>query len=143
MELSHRTALHRICISLGAVAALAACNVSATTAKLGDIKLGNDADISTPATTFSHDDTVYAKTAVQYNGGTVTVQWHLFAVDVPGTAPGELDNAKASADVEGNGAASYHIKPGSGWPPGSYKIEADMLYSGSQKDQKTVNFTVQ
>jgi len=121
---------------------MAAC--SATTANLSDIKMGNDKAITTPSTTFAPADTIYASSDVQNNGDKVTVQWHLYAVSVDGTPPNtELKQASTSTDIDGDETSAYHVNLNGGWPMGTYKLEADMLYNGEQKSQKTAQFTVQ
>ena len=74
----------------------------------------------------------------------VTVNWHFIAENVKGIPANSLQKANdVSNDLPGDGTSTYTLTPpASGWPTGTYKVVADMMVDGTQKDEKTVEFTV-
>ena len=134
----------RFFVSLAALVALAAC--SASTAHMTDFKLASNKDMSTPATTFGPTDTVYASVGVANNPSKVTMNWHFIAENVKGIPPNSLQKGNdVSNDLEGdNNTSTYTLTPpASGWPTGTYKIVVDMMIDGTQKEEKSSEFTVQ
>jgi hypothetical protein len=133
----------RFFVSLAALVALAACSVS--TAHLTDLKVSNNKDLSAPTTTFAKTDSIYASTDVANTPSKVTVQWHFIAEKVTGQQPNTtITQFDLSKDLDSDGTATYNLSPPTaGWPTGTYKIEADMMVDGAQKDQKTAEITVQ
>jgi hypothetical protein len=134
----------RFFVSLAALVALAACSVS--TAHMTDLTLSKSKDMSSPTTTFAATDTVYAQTCVANNPSKVTLNWHFIAENVKGIPPNSLQKANdVSNDLEGDTNTSTYTltPPASGWPTGTYKIVVDMMIDGTQKEEKTTEFTVQ
>jgi hypothetical protein len=142
MTTSYKANFSRILLGLTALAAMTACSVS--TAHLTDITMGTDKPVTTPTTTFAKTDTIYAKTDVANTPSKVTVQFHVIAEKVTGVAPNSpIPALDESVDLASDGTATMTMTPSAnGWPSGTYKIEADMMVDGAQKDQKTAEFTV-
>jgi hypothetical protein len=130
---------------LGLAVFLAASGCNATTAHLDDIKTGADKAVNTPSSTFGPKDTIYAVTSVDNNPDKVTLQWHVIAEKATGISPNfKITTADVSEDIDGDHTSTYTLTPPpNGWPTGTFKIEADMIVNGDQKDQKTAEFTVQ
>ncbi len=143
MPILQRSPFFALLVSCGLVALGSGC--SATTAHLSDMKTGTDKAVTTPASIFGAMDTIYAQTSVANNVGEVTLQWHVIAEHAAGISPDfKITTADVSQTIKGDDTSSYTLTaPPKGWPKGTYKIEVDMLYAGSQKDQKTAEFTVQ
>jgi hypothetical protein len=142
MYLISNTNISRFILGLTAIAAMTAC--SASTAHLTDITTGKDKAITTPTSTFDKSDTIYAKTDVANTPDKVTVQFHVIAEKVTGQpANAPIPALDESVPLESDGTATLTLTPAAaGWPTGTYKIEADMMVDGAQKDQKTAEFTV-
>ena len=134
----------RLFVSLAALVALAACSVS--TAHLTDLTMSKSKDMSSPTTTFAAGDTVYAQSGVANTPSKVTLDWHFIAENVKGVPPNSPQkNNDVSNDLPSDGNTSTYTltPPASGWPTGTYKIVADMMVDGTQKEEKTTEFTVQ
>ena len=132
-----------LCLGLLVLAGLA-CNYSASTANISDLKLGKDKDVSQATTTFATTDTVYAVATVSNAPGKVQVKGRLAIEDVEGEQAGPIPGLEKTLDLPGSGTASYTFTPPpSGWPKGKYKVEVFMLDDqGQQKDQKSTSFSV-
>lgn len=132
-----------LCLGLLVLAGLA-CNYSASTANISDLKLGKDKDVSQATTTFATTDTVYAVATVSNAPGKVQVKGRLAIEDVEGEQAGPIPGLEKTLDLEGSGTATYTFSPPpSGWPKGKYKVEVFMLDDqGQQKDQKSTSFSV-
>ena len=140
-----RTARGGLLVSLGVlVFAALACNFSASTANISDLKLGKDQTASQSTNTFAASDTVYAVATISNAPGAVKVKGRLAIEDVEGEDSGPIPGLEKTLDLPGSGTATYTFTPPpSGWPPGKYKLEALMLNEqGEQKDQKSASFTV-
>lgn len=121
-----------------------ACNFSASTANISDLKLGKDKDVSAAAGSFAASDTVYALATVSNAPGAVKVKGRLVIDEVEGEQSGPIPGLEKTLDLPGSGTATYTFSPPpSGWPKGKYKVEVFMLDDkGEQKDQKTAAFSV-
>ncbi len=139
-----RTARGGLAVSLGVLVFVAvACNFSASTANISDLKVGKDADVSQATTSFGAADTIHAVATVSNVPGTVKVTGRLVVEDVEGQQPGPTGLEK-TLELPGDGTAKFTFTPmPAGWPEGKYKIEVLLLdESGKQQDQKTASFTV-
>ncbi len=132
----------RFLVSIAALVALAAC--SASTAHLTDLTMSKSKDMSSPTTTFDAGDTVYAQSGVANTPSKVTLNWHFIAENVKGVPPNSAQkNNDVSNDLPADGTSTYTLTPpASGWPTGTYKIVVDLMIDGTQKEEKTAEFTV-
>ena len=140
-----RTARGGLLVSLGLfVFAAMACNFSASSANISDLKLGKDQTASQPTTTFAPTDTIYAVATVSNVPDKVQVKGRLAIESVEGEQAGPIPGLEKTLDLPGSGTATYTFTPPpDGFPKGKYKVEVFMLNeSGEQKDQKSMNFTV-
>jgi hypothetical protein len=140
-----RTARGGLLVSLGLfVFAALACNFSASTANISDLKLGKDQTASQATTTFAAADTVYAVATISNAPGAVKVKGRLTIEDVEGEQAGPIPGLEKTLDLPGSGTATYTFTPpADGFPKGKYKVEVFMLNeAGEQKDQKSASFTV-
>jgi hypothetical protein len=142
MTFGFKSSLSRALVGLVALAAMTACSVS--TAHLTDLSLSKDKDMSNPTTTFAPTDTVYAQSGVANTPSKVTLQWHFIAENVKGIPPNSLQKSnELSTDLPSDGTSSYSLTPPpSGWPAGTYKIVVDLMIDGTQKEEKSTEFTV-
>ncbi|PYS47759.1 MAG: hypothetical protein DMF68_15215 [Acidobacteria bacterium] len=138
--------VRRIYLAFGVVLALAfatACHL--TTANISSLKLGKDKDVTNEATTFGPNDKVYARAEVSNVPSKVTVKVRLILEKVEGQPENAPEpGSEKSFDFPQDGWMTYTLTPPpSGWPPGTYRVEARMfIENGEQKDQKSANFTV-
>ena len=124
---------------------LTACNFSVSTANLSSLKLGKDKDVTTEATSFAPQDTVYAIAVVSNNPGKVTVKFEFYLEKVEGQQDNmHVPGGDVSVDLPGSGTDDYKLSPPQGgWDKGTYRLEAKMLNeNGEQKDMKKATFTV-
>jgi hypothetical protein len=108
------------------------------------MKTASDKAMTTPATSFGSKDTMYAQVHLA-NADKATIQWHIIAEKATGISPNfKITTADVNEDMTGDGDSTYTLNPPpNGWPTGTYKIEADMVVDGAQKDTKTAEVTVQ
>ncbi|HYX28289.1 MAG TPA: hypothetical protein VE863_06960 [Pyrinomonadaceae bacterium] len=127
-----------------AILVVVAVACSFSTANISSVKIGKDKTVSTEASTFGPNDTVYAVGTVANAPGAVKVKGLLAVEDVAGQKPGPISGLEKTLDLPGSGTATYTFTPPpDGWPAGKYRIEITLMDdSGAQKDQKTVTFTV-
>jgi hypothetical protein len=120
-----------------------ACNFSASTANISDLKLGKDKDAGQSATTFAAGDTVYAVATISNAPGKVKVKGLLAIEDVEGEQKGPIPGLEKTLDLDGSGTATFTFSPpASGWPKGKYKVDVIMMdEGGQQKDQKSASFS--
>lgn len=140
-----RTAKGGLLLPLGLlVFAAVACNFSASTANISDLKLGKDKAVTQQTSSFAVSDTVYGVATVSNAPGPVKVKGRLVFEDVQGEQSGPVPGAETTVDLPGSTTATFTFTPpSSGFPPGKYKLEVFMLNAdGEQKDQKSANFTV-
>ena len=140
-----RTARGGLAVSLGVLVFVAlACNFSASTANISDLKVSKDKAAAQPTSSFAARDTVYAVATISNAPGAVKVKGRLAIVDVAGETAGPIPGLETTLDLPGSGTATFTFTPPtSGFPPGKYKVEVFMLNeSGEQKDQKSADFTV-
>jgi hypothetical protein len=140
-----RTAKGGLAVSLGVlVFAALACNFSASTANISDLKLGKDQAASQQTSSFAATDTIYAVATISNAPGAVKVRGLLAIEDVEGENSGPIPGLEKTLDLPGSGTATYTFTPPSGgFPKGKYKVEVFMLNeAGEQKDQKSASFTV-
>ncbi|HEX8190363.1 MAG TPA: hypothetical protein VF586_18545 [Pyrinomonadaceae bacterium] len=140
-----RTARGGLAVSLGVlVFAAVACNFSASTANISDLKLGKDQAASQTTSSFAATDTVYAVATISNAPGAVKVKGRLAIEDVEGEDKGPIPGLEKTLDLPGSGTATYTFTPpAGGFPKGKYKVEVFMLNeAGEQKDQKSADVTV-
>lgn len=130
-----------------AVAALAAIVLSAcnaSTSHIGSLQVSKDKDMSAPASTIGAHDPVFAKASADNIAGKVSLNWKLVAENVKGQKPNTaIPQLDKSYDLGSDGSTSYDLTPpDSGWPAGTYKIVITMVDDGTQRDQKSAEFTV-
>jgi hypothetical protein len=121
-----------------------ACNFSASTANISDLKLFKDKGATQQTTTFAASDTIYAVATISNAPGAVKVTGRLAIEDVEGEQSGPIPGLEKTLDLPGSTTATYTFTPPtSGFPKGKYKVEVIMLNeAGEQKDQKSASFTV-
>ena len=121
-----------------------ACNFSASTANISDLKLGKDQTVSQTTSSFGANDTIYAVATISNAPGAVKVKGRLVIEDVEGQQRGPVPGLEKTLDLPGSGTATYTFTPtDDGWPEGKYKVEVIMMNEdGEQKDQKAADFTV-
>ena len=140
-----RTARGGLAVSLGVlVFAALACNFSASTANISDLKVSKDKAAAQATGSFAASDTVYAVATISNSPGTVKVKGRLLFDEVEGAESGPVPGAKTTVELPGSGTATFTFTPpSSGFPPGKYKVEVFMLNEqGEQKDQKSAGFSV-
>jgi hypothetical protein len=139
-----RTNRVNLALALGLlIVAGLACNFSASTANISDLKLSKDKEGSQAATTFAASDTVYAVATVSNAPGKVKVKGLLAIEDVEGEKAGPIPGLEKTLDLDGSGTATFTFSPpASGWPKGKYKVDVIMMdEGGQQKDQKSASFS--
>ncbi len=121
-----------------------ACNFSASTANISELKLGKDKNVGAEVSSFAPGDTVYAVATVSNAPGALKVKGRLSFDGVEGQENGPVPGAETTLDLPGSATATYTFTPPSaGWPKGKYKVEVFMLdENGEQKDQKSAGFSV-
>lgn len=121
-----------------------ACNFSASTANISDLKLGKDKEAKTETSSFAASDTVYAVATVSNVPDKVKVKGRLVVEDVAGQAKGPIPGLEDTVELPSDGTATFTFSaPTAGWPKGKYKVEVIMTNeAGEQKDQKSASFTV-
>ena len=100
--------------------------VSVTSVDLGNA-IGADNRVTTPATTFAPNDTIYASVATTSSDpaspqrGQLTARW---------TYEGNqaVDETSQDFDFTGTGATAFKVSKPDGWPTGNYRVE--ILYDG-------------
>ena len=141
-----RTARGGLLVSLGVLVFVAlACNFSASTANISDLKLGKDSAATQTTSSFAAADTIYAVATISNAPGAVKVTGRLAIEDVEGEDKGPIPGLEKTLDLPGSGTATYSFTPpAGGFPKGKYKVEVFMLNeAGEQKDQKSTSFTVE
>lgn len=126
------------------VFAAVACNFSASTANISELKLGKDQTASQATSTFAPADTIYAVATISNAPGAVKVKGRLAIESVEGEQSGPIPGLEKTLDLAGSGTATYTFTPPpDGFPKGKYKVEVFMLNeAGEQKDEKSASFTV-
>jgi hypothetical protein len=121
-----------------------ACNFSASTANISDLKVARDEAGTQQTSSFEPSNTVYAVATVSNAPGAVKVTGRLVIEDVEGEEKGPIPGLEKTLDLPGSGTATYTFTPpASGFPKGKYKVEVLMINeAGEQKDQKSTSFTV-
>ena len=116
----------------------------ATTADISSLKVSTDDQGKNETKSFKPGDKVYAVAQISNNMGTVQTKFRILYDDVEGQNAGTLvPGTEKTLDVEGDQQARFWITlPPSGFQNGRYKVEASMIYSGEQKDQKSTTFDV-
>lgn len=140
-----RTKRWNLPVVLGVMlATVLACNFSASTANISDLKLGKDESVTAATSSFNADDTIYAVATISNAPGKLKVKGRLIVEDVEGQQSGPVPGLEKTVDMDGSGTATFTFSPSAaGWPEGKYKMEVLMLNEdGEQKDQKTISFTV-
>lgn len=140
-----RTAKGGLLIPLGLlVFAAVACNFSASTANISDLKLGKDQTASQATSSFAPSDTIFAVATISNAPGAVKVKGRLAIESVEGEQSGPIPGLEKTLDLAGSGTATYTFTPPpDGFPKGKYKVEVFMLNeAGEQKDEKSASFTV-
>jgi hypothetical protein len=140
-----RTAKGGLALSLGLLVLVAvACNFSASTANISDLKLSKDEAGKQATSSFAPADTIYAVATISNAPGAVKVKGRLAIEDVEGEDKGPIPGLEKTLDLAGSGTATYTFTPPTaGFPKGKYKVEVFMLNeAGEQKDEKSASFTV-
>lgn len=122
-----------------------ACEFSATTANLGDIKLAKDKTGSNPQTTFEPGDEIFAVTSLNNTSGKHKAKFRLLFDGVEGAETGTVAyKLEKEFDVEGSREFWYTFSVPSGFVPGKYKAEFVLMDEEGKKqvDTKTATFTV-
>jgi hypothetical protein len=130
-------------VAVGLIATvLWACSVS--TSHIGSLQVAKNKDMSSPATTFDAHDPVYAKASADNVADKISLNWQLIAENVKGQKPNTaIPQLDKSYDLASDGTATYDLTPpDAGWPEGTYKIVVTMMENGTQRDQKSTEFTV-
>lgn len=138
--------MYKWCLTLGLGIILITANAcSFTTANISSLKLSQDKEGKTEASSFGPHDTVYARAVVSNVPSKVTVKLRFITEKVEGqTENAPVPQFDKSFDLPRDGEVTYFVSPPpAGWPAGKYRIEASMfIESGEQKDQKTASFDV-
>lgn len=132
-------------LGLGVLLATAlACNFSASTANISSLKLSKDKAATTEASSFAAADTIYAVAVISNAPDKLKAKGRLSAVQVEGLDAGPIPGAETTLDLPGSATATFTFTPPpAGWPPGSYKVDVEMLNeAGEKKDEKSATFTV-
>lgn len=140
-----RTARGGLAVSLGVlVFAALACNFSASTANISDLKLFKDKAATQATSSFAATDTIYAVATISNAPGAVKVKGRLAIENVEGQETGPIPGLETTLDLPGSTTATFTFTPpSSGFPKGKYKVEVFMLNeAGEQKDEKSASFTV-
>lgn len=141
-----RTNRWSLALALGLMlAAVLACNFSATTANLSSLKIGKDQEAKTEANEFKPSDVVYAVAQVSNTSDTHKVTARVLFDDVKGQDSGKVvPGLETTLDVPGARPVMLNFTgPGKNWPNGRYKIEVTMKdKDGKQIDQETGTFTI-
>ena len=138
---------HRLnaALALGLLIAFGiACNFSASTANISELKLSKDKEAKTETGSFAAGDTVYAVATISNVPDKVKVKGRLVVEDVEGEEKGPVQATENTVELPNDGTATFTFSgPSSGWPKGKYKVEVVMTNeAGEQKDQKSADFTV-
>lgn len=122
---------------------LIGCNFS--TANLSDLTTSKDKAGKEKSSGFKSGDTLFGTTTVSNNPGKVKVNFYLTAENSEGAKKGEvLKGSEVSVNLDGDGVASYSVPVSAAFPPGTYKLTADMINeAGEKKDSKTVEVKVE
>lgn len=125
-----------------AATVLPACSVS--TSHIGSLQVAKDKDMSAPGATFGVHDPIFAKATADNVAGKVSLNWQLIAENVKGQKPNTaIPQLDKSYDLDSDGNTTYDLSPpDAGWPSGTYKIVITMMDNGTQRDQKSAEFTV-
>jgi hypothetical protein len=126
------------------LAAVLACNFSATTANLSSLKLGKDEEVKTETNEFKPGDVVYAVAQVSNTSDTHKIKARVLYDDGPDSGK-VVRGLETSLEVPGARPVVLNFTgPGKNWPNGRYKVEVTMLNKDDDKqiDQKTATFTV-
>ncbi len=140
-----KTHIRNLTLALGLLIALGvACNYSASTANISDLKLSKDKQATAETSSFGASDTVYAVATVSNVPDKVKVKGRLVVEDVEGEQAGPIPGLENTLDLAGSGTATFTFTPPPlGWPKGKYKVEVMMMNeAGEQKDQKSAGFSV-
>jgi hypothetical protein len=140
-----RTKRWDVTLGLGVLLATAlACNFSATTANISSLKLSKDKAASTEASSFAASDTIYAVATISNAAEKLKAKGRLSAEQVEGLEAGPIPGAETTLDLPGSATATFTFTPPpTGWPPGRYKVDVEMLNeAGEKKDEKSATFSV-
>ena len=140
-----RTKRRDTALGLGVLLATAlACNFSASTANISSLKISKDKAGSTETSTFAPPDTVYAVATISNAPDKLKAKGRLSAEQVEGLDAGPIPGLETTLELPGSATATFTFTaPPSGWPPGRYKVDVEMLNeAGEKKDEKSATFTV-
>ena len=127
------------------LAAVLACNFSATTANISSLKIGKDQDVKTETSDFKASDVVYAVAQISNTSDTHKVTARVLYDDVKGQDSGKVvPGLETTLDVPGARPVMLNFTgPAKNWMNGRYKIEVTMKDNdGKQIDQKTGTFNI-
>ncbi|MBA3767246.1 MAG: hypothetical protein H0W99_09710 [Acidobacteria bacterium] len=127
------------------MAAVLACNFSATTANISSLKIGKDEEAKTETSDFKPSDVVYAVAQISNTSDSHKVKARVLYDDVKGQDSGKVvPGLETTLDVPGARPVMLNFTgPGKNWMNGRYKIEVTMTdKDGKQIDQKTGTFTI-
>jgi len=133
--------------TLGALMIVAlACNYSATTANLSDVKLGLDKTAAASKSTFDPTDEIFAVSALNNTSSKHKVKFRLLFDGVEGAESGTVAyKLDKDLDIEGSRDFWYTFSvPGVGFAPGKYKVEFVLMDEDGKKeiDRKALGFKV-
>lgn len=141
-----RTNRWNLALGLGLIlAAVLACNFSASTANISSLKIGKDEKATTDTETFGPKDKVFIVATLSNTSDKWKMRCRLYFDDVQGQKNGEMvPDSEKVLELPGAGTATYYFTwGGEGWPNGKYKAEVVMINDkGEEKDKKSGTFTV-
>ena len=131
--------------ALAALALLAGCSFSFTTAHITTFVVSSDKEGTHAASSFAPSDPIFAKVAIGNAPGKITLKWGMTAEKVEGLAEhSPLPQLDKTYELPGEGTSTYSLTPPhTGWPAGTYSVHVSMLDdSGAEKDKRSATITV-
>lgn len=119
------------------VLVLAACEVSFSTANIGDAWMSTDEAGQNHTTTYAQDAVFYAQVDLRNAPDDTKVKAAWIAVNVEDVEPGFLINE--TDFTSGSGLVHFNLSNTNLWPKGTYKVEIYL----NDKLAKTLEFQVQ
>lgn len=122
----------------------AACSVSFSTAKLGEMKLGTSKNPTTSMSSFKAEDEIFVAIPTEGAMGAHKVKFRLLADKVEGISAGSVAyKIEKELSVDGNQTVNFNFSVPGGFVPGSYNVEVSLAgEDGKELDKKSAAFTV-